>query len=385
MSEHQPRLRRSTRQAAKIPTASVAPAPGAAANSATGNNSSPLSKAKRKGQVLVDQEKWIRSLLQDPKSIITSIDISDVFNASVWSMLSEESCSDLKQLLPPTAFVGYRPRLGHDHPAAQADMDVDPIDGAGLMTGEVDDLGLFTDPHFLSAARTFQDHLFSNWLSDAHQEKVAKFEADLRSGSLAVRWKDEQWLEDNPPIQPEADTGANILGRTASWDLTLAGGATQIKLATLVENGIVRVGDVLAYRRVFASTNLIIEKDVLVDSIHPSTRAVTVLAVLGPDKDLPEGLVARENAGAPTDPTTLRSMTISSPSMLESALLDMDGRLDKGHRPNGNAWKCFSVWRWRTAPGSGGDGEIANGRGGRDNHGTLFYLRGNHYHEGPHD
>ena len=76
MSERQPRLRRSTRQAAKIPTASVASAPGVAANSATGNDSSPLSKAKRKGQVQVDQEKWIRSLLQDPKSIITSIDIS---------------------------------------------------------------------------------------------------------------------------------------------------------------------------------------------------------------------------------------------------------------------------------------------------------------------
>lgn len=119
------------------------------------------------------------------------------------------------------------------------------------------------------------------------------------------------------------------------------------------------------------------------DSIHPSTRAVTVLAVLGATKDLPGGLVARENAGSPTDLTTLRSMTITSPSMLESALLDMDGRLDKGHRPNGNAWKCFSVWRWRTAPGSSGDGEVANGRGGRDNHGTLFYLRGNHYHEGP--
>ena len=140
-------------------------------------------------------------------------------------MLSEESRGDLKQLLPPTAFVGYRPRLGRDHPAAQADMEVDPIDGTGPMTGEVDDLGLFTDPHFLSAARTFQDHLFSNWLSDAHQEKVAKFEADLRSGSLAVRWKDEQWLEDNPSIQPEAESasGANNLGRTASWDLTLAG------------------------------------------------------------------------------------------------------------------------------------------------------------------
>lgn len=106
--------------------------------------------------------------------------------------------------------------------------------------------------------------------------------------------------------------------------------------------------------------------------------------MLGESKDLPEALVSRGRDANPlpsTDPNAIRSMTITSPSMLESALLDIDGRLDRNQRPNGNAWKCFSVWRWRQVPGSGSDEGVSNGRGGRENHGTLFYLRGNYYHE----
>lgn len=255
MSRQQPPLRRSSRQAAKPPAASARTSGTDAAHSATAaaNHSSPLGKGKRKGKVPVDQEGVLRSLLQSPKSILTSIDISvglssssapsartafglpkmnsfalsiqDVLDPLVWEMLSGESRSTLKPLLPPTAFVGYCPKLGRDHPAAQADMDVDPSNGNGAMTDEVDAAALFTDAHFLAAARTFQDHLYSNWLSDAHREKIDKFESDLRNGSLAVRWKDEQWLEDNPPAQPEAESTATVdaSGSTASWDLTLAG------------------------------------------------------------------------------------------------------------------------------------------------------------------
>jgi hypothetical protein len=72
-------------------------------------------------------------------------------------------------------------------------------------------------------------------------------------------------------------------------------------------------------------------------------------------------------------------MTITSPTMLETGLLDMDGRIEKAQRPNGNAWKRVSVWRWRDGTLDGGVGE--GERGGRENHGTLFYLRGCYYHD----
>lgn len=61
--------------------------------------------------------------------------------------------------------------------------------------------------------------------------------------------------------------------------------------------------------------------------------------------------------------------------MLENGLLDIDGRVNKSSRPNGNAWKCFTVWRWR-GDAAGSEGDV---RGGRQSHGTLFYLRGSYH------
>lgn len=71
-------------------------------------------------------------------------------------------------------------------------------------------------------------------------------------------------------------------------------------------------------------------------------------------------------------------MTVSTPQMLETMVLDTDGRVGKNQRPNGNAWKSFTVSRWRD------DRTIidsADPKGGRETYGTLFYLRGSHYYE----
>jgi hypothetical protein len=61
------------------------------------------------------------------------------------------------------------------------------------------DTSVFTDAHFLAASRTFQDHLYSysNWLSDAHAEKVGKYEEGIKDGTLAAPWKDEIWERNN--------------------------------------------------------------------------------------------------------------------------------------------------------------------------------------------
>jgi hypothetical protein len=59
---------------------------------------------------------------------------------------------------------------------------------------------IFNDPHFLAAAHTFQDHMYSNWLSDAHAEKVRMFQDAIRDGSLAAPWKDEVWERDHPSV-----------------------------------------------------------------------------------------------------------------------------------------------------------------------------------------
>lgn len=48
-----------------------------------------------------------------------------------------------------------------------------------------------------------------------------------------------------------------------SADVSLNSGAAQVKLSTLVKNGIIRVGDIIAYRRSFANSEPI-EKDTIV-------------------------------------------------------------------------------------------------------------------------
>jgi len=167
-----------------------------------------------------------------------------------------------------------------------------------------------------------------------------------------------------------------------------------VKLYTLAKKGIIRVGDVIAYKRAFA-TSEVIEKDVIVSSrffldsfiylqslqvqsIHPKTYALTILTQSGPVKYLPPHLLM-DPPEEPSAPTL--SMTITSPSMLETGLLDTDGQMEKARRPNGNAWKCFTVWRWRGGDAGGGNWREGDERGGRENHGTLFYLRGSYYHE----
>lgn len=117
-------------------------------------------------------------------------------------MLSPDSQSRLAALLPPTASRSFQPTIAPDHPASADSMKVD--------FGQPDlvDTSLFTDPHFLAAAHTFQDHLYSNWLSEAQAEKMKKYEQGIKDGSLAAPWKDEVWERDNAREEPTATTGA---------------------------------------------------------------------------------------------------------------------------------------------------------------------------------
>jgi hypothetical protein len=82
-------------------------------------------------------------------------------------------------------------------------MNVD-LNGSGSI-----DTSLFTDAHFLAAAHTLQDHIYSNWLSDTHVEKVKKYEQGIKDGSLAAPWKDEVWERDNQKEESRATSHAN--------------------------------------------------------------------------------------------------------------------------------------------------------------------------------
>ncbi|KAF7348589.1 hypothetical protein MVEN_01376500 [Mycena venus] len=319
--------------------------------------------SKRKAKEDVDPAQQLRSMLQNPKSRLTKMDISDLINANSWNMLSPDSQSRLAALLPPTAFSSFQPSIGSDHPAAAESMNVD---SSGLSPI---DTSLFTDSHFLAAAHTFQDHLFSNWLSDAHAEKVKKYEQGIRDGSLAAPWKDEVWERDNAKEEPTTPHSQS--------SSTRAGEAAELKLVDLTKSSVLREGDILAYKRHFSNLGVVVEKDVIIQIIDPRTHSLTVLLEPGTTRDLPTQLLMP----GPCDPTApTRSMTITTPTQLESGLLDVYG-VDRAKRPNGNAWKSFTLWRWAGDSLEHNLLEDNGRRGGRQEHGTLFYLRACHYED----
>ncbi|KAF7323623.1 ASXH domain-containing protein [Mycena kentingensis (nom. inval.)] len=314
----------------------------------------PTVPAKRKAREEPTPEAKLANLLQNPKSKLTKIDFSDVLNANAWSMLSDEAKTRLMALLPVTAFKNYIPGLDAAHPSGSGSRQHEQ---GGVP--EALDPAVFTDAHFLAATRTFQDHLFSGWRSDAHGEKLKKYVTGTRDGTLAAPWKDEVWEQEN-----------------ASGGEVVAASAGDIKLLDLAKHSVIREGDVLAYKRKFSAVGVVVEKDVVIQRIDPRTHAITVLAEPGTTRDLPAMLLQPGIAEA-VDFT--RTMTISSPTQLEGALLDIDGRVERTKRPNANAWKTLTLWRW--AGDTVNENYDTGMRGGRTEQGTLHYLRACHYQD----
>ena len=58
---------------------------------------------------------------------------------------------------------------------------------------------VFTSSAFLAAATTFQDHLFSSWMTATSQAQVEKFKQGIQDGTLHAEWKDDAWNEEAVP------------------------------------------------------------------------------------------------------------------------------------------------------------------------------------------
>ena len=71
---------------------------------------------------------------------------------------------------------------------------------------------------------------------------------------------------------------------------------------------------------------------------------------------------------------------VFTPAVLESGILDIDGRVDRAHRGEAGdaasraAWKAFTVWRWRPEVRDDVATQMLAEKGGRERVGTLFYL-----------
>ncbi|KAJ3910225.1 Asx homology domain-containing protein [Lentinula edodes] len=340
-------------------------------------NSTPP-RNKRKAQQLAIDDNALDALLTNPKSTLTGMDISDLINANTWAFLSDASKAHLAKLLPPTAFSDYQRTIDPDHPSSSR-KDVDPnamvidIPQDPLSSYEADLVlpSVFTDPHFLAAAHTFQDHLYSGWLKDDFKAKVAKYEEGIRNGTLAAPWKDQEWEKEHAMLENDALTSSKPRS-TGPGGAIKAGHASDVRIYDLAKNTVIQVGDIISYKRNFTMLDVTVEKDVLVQSLNTRARSLTVLLESGPTQHLPSYLLMPD-APDPVPPT--QSMEITSPTMLETGILDLDGRVERGKRPNGNAWKVLTVYRWR----EDGVSSMDDNRGGRESHGTLHYLRNSHF------
>ena len=116
--------------------------------------------------------------------------------------LSPESQVRLCSLLPPTAFTTFQPTVDPTHPAK-----ADPSSSSDATDQDVErspatlDPLFFTSPYLLSAAQTFQDHIFSGWLAQKAKEDVEKYNVGVWDTESNVRaeWKDEEWNREHAP------------------------------------------------------------------------------------------------------------------------------------------------------------------------------------------
>ena len=109
----------------------------------------------------------------------------------------------LCSLLPPIAFSTFKPSVDPTHPSRLGSqsstdaMDEDIPEELKPSPATLDPT-IFTNSFFTSASLTFQDHLYSSWLSPKAKEKVETFNQRVRDGTLHAEWKDEAWERENP-------------------------------------------------------------------------------------------------------------------------------------------------------------------------------------------
>lgn len=186
-------------------------------------------------------------------------------------VLSQDAQDRLCNLLPPTAFVGYEPTLDPSHPsqAGKARFEAMDADPNPFRCADTMRLDIFHDSHFVAAANTFQDHIFSGWRSEAQADLLARFDQGVRNGTVHAPWKDEVWESTNPPESTLLAGYAICLCANYIVAYLRLSEAAEQDLRYIIESSLLKVGDILAYKRTFSNVGRsTVEKDALVRQIH---------------------------------------------------------------------------------------------------------------------
>ncbi|KAI0317922.1 Asx homology domain-containing protein, partial [Amylostereum chailletii] len=256
-----------------------------ASSSATGVNASKVKTP----------EDRLRFFLQDPKSPFVRVDMPDIINAGTWAALPASSRAKLAKLLPPTAFSDHVSMVEPSHPSQLSTAPSSPprtpplppsspitttptssspvrrSSPAPMVLDDPDETSVrepitsfFTESHFLAAMRTWQDHLYTGWLTDAHIEKVRVFEESIRAGRTHVPWKDEVWEREHREEEEGGQVDEVVVGGGGTKGKGKGRVKSQWRLQHLSKSGVIQAGDVLSYSRHFVLQGITVEKDVLV-------------------------------------------------------------------------------------------------------------------------
>jgi hypothetical protein len=145
-------------------------------------------------------------------------------------------------MLPPTVFPFFRPSLDSHHPA-NTQLSHETKEGShndvdAMALASEPDPCFFTEPFFKAGIRTFQvcglvilsyksaslrkiiwlnyflpkDHLYSGWLTPAHDALVREYIANLQKGKMHAPWKDDVWSEEHPVVERNTSNADGLAG-----------------------------------------------------------------------------------------------------------------------------------------------------------------------------
>ncbi|BFZ65025.1 hypothetical protein YB2330_006188 [Saitoella coloradoensis] len=273
----------------------------------------PLSAAKKN-----NPGAWnTTGLLTDRRSLLLDMDVHNLFTPQIWDQLPAFAQNECLELLPDIDKI-YPAAASDQEEPSDAQLRFDFFHYNSFLSEAIDDFtaclssGTYA-PSFLRSALVTNaaraDGLYDSW-------KASHFES---------YWGQKQRLDNS----------------------ALAGDAKGVKLGDVMRGSNGVVGDVWVYDRIFTSKKgemrmsgkrktmdtMHVRKEVTLTAIDPLTYALTFSA--------PEG----QEVYAKPDTAMVTISDVLTPNTLEHRVLDIDGRLERKERPNGNAWKCFRVRR----------------------------------------
>ncbi|CAG8530167.1 15697_t:CDS:2 [Acaulospora colombiana] len=268
---------------------------------------------------------YLHKLLTDPNSELGYKVIKHIINYTVYSNFTDEQKARLLNLLPSSELVPIASDAGEpiDTPRIERERQ-----SKGLKLYEAGITSVITeiDP-------TKVVPRFDFWLSDAFKDARWWFQLSIRYGYFTKIGVDTQWTNlekfktEIPDVWKndafEQDWGIGLWGKIGNKQI--AGDSAQITLPDLAKALIIKPNDTLKYKRQFKNIGVTVSMDVKVISIDKSNGHLQIKLIKGKQSKTIDN--------------------IHNPTRLENELLDFDGQVPRKSRPNGNAFKNFSIQR----------------------------------------